>query len=114
MPEFVTLLLALIVGHALCDYPLQGDFLAKGKNHKAPIPGVDWWIALSAHAAIHAGAVGYLTADPMLGVAEFFVHCAIDYGKCDGRYGFRTDQVLHIACKVAYVAVIAAKAVGHA
>ena len=27
-------LLLLIAGHALCDYPLQGDFLAKAKNHK--------------------------------------------------------------------------------
>lgn len=33
------LLFILIAGHALADYPLQGDFLAKGKNHKAPIAG---------------------------------------------------------------------------
>ena len=28
---------ALVAGHALCDYPLQGDFLAKGKNRTASI-----------------------------------------------------------------------------
>jgi hypothetical protein len=27
-------LLLLLAGHAVCDYPLQGDFLARGKNHK--------------------------------------------------------------------------------
>ena len=32
----------LMVGHALADYPLQGDFLAKAKNRTAPIPGVPW------------------------------------------------------------------------
>jgi hypothetical protein len=30
--------LLLFAGHALCDYPLQGDFLARGKNHCNPIP----------------------------------------------------------------------------
>ena len=27
-------ILLLFAGHALCDYPLQGDFLAKWKNHR--------------------------------------------------------------------------------
>lgn len=35
--------LMLLAGHALCDYPLQGDFLAKAKNRAAPLPGVPWY-----------------------------------------------------------------------
>lgn len=60
----------MIVGHAVADYPLQGDFLAKGKNHKQPLPGVPWWICLLAHAMIHAGAVALATGSTVLGMAE--------------------------------------------
>lgn len=98
----LTILLLMISGHALCDYPLQGDFLAKGKNHKAPIPGVPFYHCLLAHAAIHGGMVGLVTGSTWLGLAEFGVHTAIDYGKCDGRFGFDVDQALHVAFKVAW------------
>jgi hypothetical protein len=30
----ITTILLLFAGHALCDYPLQGDFLARAKNHR--------------------------------------------------------------------------------
>ena len=30
----------MIFGHALADYPLQGEFLAKSKNRTAPVPAV--------------------------------------------------------------------------
>lgn len=101
----VELFLALIAAHALADYPLQGDFLAKAKNRTAPIPGVPWWQALSAHAAIHGGAVGLLTGIWWLGVAEFVAHWLIDDAKCTGKIGFNQDQALHIAFKVAWVAI---------
>jgi hypothetical protein len=97
------LLFWLVVGHSVADYPLQGDFLARGKNHSAPLPGVPWLICLMAHAAIHAGAVALATGSVALGCAEFVIHCAIDYGKCDGRFGFVTDQILHVGCKVVWV-----------
>ena len=51
------MLFVLVVAHFLCDFPLQGDFLAKAKNPEAPLPGVPWQWAMLAHAAIHAGAV---------------------------------------------------------
>lgn len=103
MGEPTTLLFALLVGHALADYPLQADFLAKAKNHTAPIPGIDWWIALSAHALIHGGTVAVLTGSVAMGVAETVLHFGIDWLKCDGRTSFRTDQALHVACKVVWV-----------
>ena len=60
--DYAKMLALLLAAHALCDYPLQGDFLAKAKNPAQPIPGVPWWCAMAAHCAIHAGAVLLVTA----------------------------------------------------
>jgi hypothetical protein len=96
----------LLVGHAVCDYPLQGDFLARGKNHKNPIPGIPWYHCLIAHALIHGGAVALITGDVWLGCIEAAIHTVIDYGKCDGRFGFNFDQALHIGCKIVWAVVL--------
>lgn len=101
----IELFLLLVAAHALADYPLQGDFLAKAKNVSAPLPGVPWYQALGAHAAIHAGSVGVLTGSVWLGLAEFVAHCAIDHAKCRGRIGFNTDQGAHVACKLLWAAL---------
>lgn len=104
----IALFCLLLVGHAIADYPLQGDFLAKAKNRANPIPGVPWFHGLLPHAAIHGGSVGIITGSVTLGLAEFVVHCIIDDAKCMGRISYNTDQALHVACKVAWVALIAA------
>lgn len=96
----------LIIGHFLCDFPLQGDFLSKAKNHHNPIEGVPPLWAMSAHCAIQAGMVWYLTGFWLLGSLEFVWHMLIDYRKCSGEISFNTDQILHIACKVFYVLVL--------
>lgn len=96
----MSLLLALLVAHALCDYPLQGDFLAKAKNPVNPIPGVPWVWAMSSHAAIHGGAVGLITGSPVLGAAEASAHFIIDCAKCREVISFSADQWAHVACKV--------------
>lgn len=95
----------MVAGHALADYPLQGEFLAKAKNHRAPIEGVPFYQALGAHSAIHAGGVGIITGSICLALAEFCIHTATDYAKCDGRISFNTDQAIHIGCKVAWAAL---------
>jgi hypothetical protein len=102
----LTMLWWLLVGHALCDYPLQGDFLARGKNHTLPMHfGIPWVHCLTAHALIQAGMVALATGRVSLGVAEFVAHWLIDYGKSDKRFGIHTDQALHILCKLAWVAI---------
>ena len=100
------ILLLLVAGHAIADYPLQGDFLAKAKNRANPIPGVPWYHGLLAHAAIHGGFVGIITGSAILGLAEFGVHCLIDDLKCMGRISYDVDQMLHILCKVVWVGVL--------
>lgn len=97
---------ALMVAHALADYPLQGDLLSRAKNRSAPIPGVPWPQALGAHCLIHAGAVGLLTGYWWLGVAEFIAHWLTDDAKCRGKITFNQDQAIHAACKVAWVLAV--------
>lgn len=100
------LFLKLAIGHFLFDYPLQGDFLSKAKNHNQPIPGVPWYQALVAHAAIQGGVVWYLTGWLSLGITEFILHGITDYLKCDGRINFNQDQAIHLGCKLLFVGVI--------
>lgn len=94
--------LSMVIAHAVCDYPLQGDFLAKAKNPSAPIAGIPWQWAMGAHAAIHAGAVWMFTGSLLLACCEFAAHWIIDSVKCAGGISFGTDQALHIACKAAW------------
>lgn len=102
---FLHLFFWLVVGHAIADYPLQGDFLARAKNHLTPIPGVPWTIALFAHATIHAGAVALVTGSVLLGLAELVVHAWVDASKNNGAIGFGEDQAVHIGCKLLWAAI---------
>lgn len=99
-------LLMLVVGHALADYPLQGEFLARAKNRFAPVPGVPWYQALGAHALIHGGVVGVVTGSLVLGALETAAHLLIDDCKCGGRISYNTDQLLHVLCKLLWVAAL--------
>jgi hypothetical protein len=99
--------LALLFAHALCDYPLQGDFLAKAKNRLQPIVGVPWWQALIAHGTIHAGAVYLVTDSLLFALFEFGAHMLIDDAKSAGRINYSMDQFLHVACKAAYCSALA-------
>ncbi len=99
--------IALIGGHALADYPLQGDFLAKAKNRTAPIPGFPWWQALGAHAAIHGAFVALITGIWWLFFAEAIIHWITDDAKCRGKLTLNQDQAIHLACKAAWLAIFA-------
>lgn len=96
------MLILLLAAHALCDYPLQGDFLSKAKNRLVPIPGVPWWQALGAHSLIHGGAVALITGIWWLAIVEAVAHWIIDDAKCRGKISFNVDQVLHFECKLAW------------
>jgi hypothetical protein len=114
----ISLFCLLLVGHALADYPLQGDFLARAKNYRQPIPGVPWIHGLFWHSVIHGGVVGLITGSVWLGVAETGVHLVIDHAKCMGWFGpsdgasyyvqraFHLDQALHVLCKLVWVAIL--------
>lgn len=106
-PDLPSILALLIVGHCLADYPLQGEFLSRGKNRFSPTPDIPWYHAMFAHASIHAGFVGVITGSIWLGLAEFVLHWIIDDRKCAGKISFDMDQLLHIACKFLWVGLLA-------
>lgn len=98
-------LMLLFAAHAVCDYPLQGDFLSRGKNrHKSPyLAWCPWYWCLANHCLIHAGAVTLITGSVWLGLAEFCVHAATDYAKGEDWFNMQTDQTIHLASKVLWV-----------
>lgn len=108
------ILFALVVGHMIGDYPLQGEFLAIHKNHRLPASATNmpdrprglWFHCLTAHSMIHAGLVWAVTGLFVLAIAEFVLHWVIDFLKSEGWTNFHVDQLLHIICKIAFVALI--------
>lgn len=106
----LTILFLLLVWHALADYPLQGDFLARAKNPRTPIDGVPWPLAMGAHCLIHAGGVYLVTGSMILALFELVAHWVIDELKCHGTLSFTQDQIAHVVFKVAYVLLLLLKA----
>lgn len=110
-----SLFFALLIGHCLADFPLQGDFLSRGKNRNGTPPQLadgtenpkDLWIYLMcAHCLIHAGFVWLITGYLVFALAEFVLHWIIDALKCEGRTSFAMDQWLHIFTKVLFVLIL--------
>lgn len=102
----VTLLFKMLAGHALADYALQNDFIAQAKNHTTELGKQFWRWVLPSHGLIHGLMVYLATGMIWLGIIETVVHTLIDYLKCAGKLSFNEDQLLHVLCKVAYVAII--------
>lgn len=98
--------LLLLGMHCLGDYALQGDFMAKAKNHRNCVPGVPWWTVLLSHGTIHAMFVGIITNCITLGMCEFVLHSFIDYMKNDEKISYNIDQALHIMCKAVWSTVM--------
>lgn len=111
----LNLLFALLIGHALADYPLQGDAIAKGKNRHNPPYGIPtgqkpcavWWHYLTDHSLIHSDFVWLLTGYVAFAIAELVLHWWIDFAKCENRTNPHEDQALHVCCKISYVIIIA-------
>ena len=111
------ILFYLLVGHALADFVLQTDMMAKHKNRNREIdmsvvpPGQKympcWHYWLTSHALIHGGAVAVVTGIWWLGLLETGLHWLIDFAKCENLIGVNQDQALHIGCKLFYLILIA-------
>lgn len=98
--------LSMVFFHFLFDYPLQGDFLSKAKNHLDSIPTVPWYQALFAHAFLQAGGVFYATMSFTLAGLELIAHIVIDYAKCSKKISYNVDQALHIGCKIVWMLIL--------
>lgn len=109
------LFFAMAIGHVFGDYPLQGSFLAMGKNrnldasvlfggNKAP---KDLWVhSLTAHCMIHSGIVWMITGSGLLALIELVLHWITDFIRCEKKISYNTDQFIHFACKLLYAIVI--------
>ena len=116
------LLFFLIAAHALMDYSLQNDSMAVCKCRKSTAPlaaSVPWYYWLTSHALLHGAAVGIIfrwmnfdwSVVAVLATAETVIHWFTDYGKCEKWYSLHVDQAIHILCKIAWWALVAAKVV---
>jgi len=115
LPQSLAVFFALLIGHAICDFPLQGPFLAAAKNRHTPVPTPKggeplprnvWAYALSAHSLIHAAPVWLITGSATLALVEVVLHWIIDYSKCEGCMHFGADQLFHVLCKLGYAVVL--------
>lgn len=94
-----SLFFVLCFGHCLCDFPLQSDKIAKGKNPGLALEDIAWPYWMAGHAGTHALAVALLSGNAWLGLGEFAAHFLIDWGKCRGMFELGVDQGLHLGCK---------------
>jgi hypothetical protein len=101
---FCRLAFLLAAGHALADRPLQTAEMRQEKSRKLS-PG-RWPFGLGVHALIHGGVVALVTGLWWVGAIETALHAAIDDAKCTGKIGLIVDQVAHMACKLAYAALV--------
>ena len=107
--NFVRLFL-LLVGHALADFSLQSDIMAKLKNrHNKPtwIPEGQkytptWFYWLTSHSLIHGGIVFLITGNIWLGLIETVTHWIVDFSKCENMINPHVDQFLHFTMKLIY------------
>lgn len=98
------LIFKLIVGHAVGDFALQTDFIAKFKSRWNDQTGTGMWIYVSiSHALVQGGMVFLATGNTYLGIAETGAHWLIDFAKCDSMISLHTDQLLHLLCKALWV-----------
>jgi len=99
-------LFLLLASHCVCDFALQSDTMGREKKRSSTTAlqtAVPWYYWLTAHAFIHGLGVWLVLHSLPLALAEIVAHFAIDLGKCEGKYGIRVDQSLHIVCKVLWL-----------
>lgn len=107
---FLGVLFLFVGSHFICDYVLQTDAIAVGKNRQIEEPkfGVQWYYWMAAHCYTHGVgvmAVTYVFTESLwlsiyFAFKEFFAHWVIDTIKCSGRVSLHTDQVLHLTYKL--------------
>ena len=86
------LLFLFLVGHAVCDFVLQGEVMGTGKSRRRNLCaeyGPDfppWYAWLAAHGLTHGGAVFLASGLWWLGALESVLHAGIDHliEKLDG------------------------------
>ena len=110
----ITKLFELLVGHALADFALQSDWIAKNKNRNVSpsyVPAGQkitptWFYVLSGHALVHGGVVYLITGSLIFGLVETVLHWMVDFLKCENKISPHLDQFLHIYSKFIYALML--------
>lgn len=100
------ILLYLLGGHTVCDFAMQNDFVAKGKNINTAFPGMAWWQIMLAHCFIHMVMVLLVTGSVWMALTELVIHYITDCCKCEGWINFNQDQAIHYGCKAVWAFLI--------
>lgn len=100
----ICLFLILVAVHFAIDIQFQSDFVALNKRRKTPDKDrrIPWYYAMASHVSVHALAVGWFLGF-QFGLFEFVAHFMIDVAKCEELTDIHQDQLMHIACKAAWV-----------
>ena len=95
----------LLATHALTDYALQPEWMARHKSPLDPPPEKigQWWWVMGAHGLINGLGVALVLGSWWLGVFETIMHCAIDEAKCLKSITATQDQMLHLGFKLIWV-----------
>ena len=118
--QFLLNLFILLFLHALADFTLQTDVMAKGKNRKSEVKNYDHWVNilnrdpklfkkcwfywLTAHALIHGGIIALIFPEFWyLGLIEVIIHFIIDFMKCQNKLNPHQDQFLHFIFRIMYL-----------
>ena len=105
--EIIFILLFL---HALGDFALQSDAMAKGKNRNIKptyIPEgqkfkVCWFYWMLAHSLIQGGLIWIIFGNLWICLIEVISHFIIDFIKCENVTNPHHDQLLHLICRISY------------
>jgi len=109
------MLFLLLMAHAVTDFGLQSEWMARAKNFRVPPslpppgqrPNVVWPFVLLAHALINAAGVYVVTQRMGFAVFECVAHFGIDLLKCYGGTDVYRDQFLHLSTKLMIAATVA-------
>ncbi len=103
----IELFFYLLCGHAIADFALQSEAMAKGKNRHFMVNTIPagqrytpcWFYWLAAHSLIH----GFMVAEIMpsgyawiYGAVAASLHFVIDFAKCENWTNPHIDQALHL------------------
>ena len=102
MIELVAVFVGLLFSHYIADAHLQPPAMSSGKRSADSETRLRW---LFAHGAVHGFVVALFLPFPFP-LLELWSHVAIDRGKGKGWYGTKTDQTLHVLCKVLWLALL--------
>ena len=98
--------------HAVLDFMLQPDIMASAKSRHSKFHQQGnkdfpaWYYWLGAHSLAHGGGVYLITGSVVLGLVEVALHALIDHLKCEHKTTLTQDQVLHVICKLGYMAYV--------